>query len=84
MLSQVFRRLLKLLGTKNDLEAGLSWSLVRCFGEDSVANPHSLPQKVNCNSKIAVAFAVMDECFRPIIDHRSGINLIHNVVYNSG
>ncbi|XP_020256081.1 uncharacterized protein LOC109832971 isoform X2 [Asparagus officinalis] len=81
---KVFWQLQKLLGTKNDLEAVLSWRLIRRCGEDSPEHSCNLPQKAECNAKIAVAFAVMDECFRPIIDHRSGINLIHNVVYNCG
>lgn len=75
---KIFMQLKKLLGTKNELEAGLSWSIIKCFHDD-LCSPN---QKAEYNSKIAVAYAVMDECFLPIIDRRSGINLIHNVVYN--
>jgi len=80
---KVYRRLKKLLGTKNDIEAGFSWSLVRCFACQTTP-PKNKAQSVHCNSKTALAFAVMDECFRPHIDERSGINMIHNVVYNCG
>ncbi|XP_042402627.1 uncharacterized protein LOC121992374 isoform X1 [Zingiber officinale] len=79
----VFSGLQELLGTKHDIDAGLSWSVVRCFDDvDSSELALRSRQGVECNSKIAVAFAVMNECFLPIVDKRSGINLIHGVVYN--
>ncbi|RLM84964.1 uncharacterized protein C2845_PM04G03720 [Panicum miliaceum] len=81
---KVYRRLKKLLGTKNDIEAGFSWSLVRCFSIGQALPTKNKAQAVHCNSKTALAFAVMDECFQPHIDERSGINMIHNVVYNCG
>ncbi|KAG0497216.1 hypothetical protein HPP92_001907 [Vanilla planifolia] len=80
---KIFKQLQKLTGLKNELEGGFSWSIVRRF-----ENPSKIPSReslrVESNSKVAVAYAVMDECFVPIIDQRSGINLINNVVYNCG
>ncbi|THU65355.1 hypothetical protein C4D60_Mb05t02770 [Musa balbisiana] len=81
---KVFKRLQKILGIKNDLEAGFSWSVIRRFDEDAPKTPLKSHLIAECNSKIAVALAVMNECFLPIIDQRSGVNLIHNVVYNCG
>ncbi|XP_042412243.1 uncharacterized protein LOC122001524 isoform X1 [Zingiber officinale] len=81
---KVFRGLKKILGMKNDIESGFSWTVVRRFDEDSSKSPLQFHQTAESNSKIAVALAVMDECFLPIVDRRSGINLIHNVVYNCG
>ncbi|XP_020579672.1 uncharacterized protein LOC110024194 isoform X2 [Phalaenopsis equestris] len=78
---KVFKKLQKLIGVKNELEAGYSWSIIRRF-DDPSGSPSKLAKRVESNSKIAVAHAVIDECFLPIIDHRSGINLIDNVVYN--
>ncbi|KAG1333972.1 hypothetical protein COCNU_03G000910 [Cocos nucifera] len=81
---EIFERLQRLLGVKNDLESGFSWTLVQRFDEHLSEPACGLDQRAECNSKIAVALAVMHECFSPVIDQRSGINLIRNVVYNCG
>ncbi|XP_044965818.1 uncharacterized protein LOC123426104 [Hordeum vulgare subsp. vulgare] len=81
---KVYKRLKRLLGFKNNIEAGFSWSLVRCFADSEAAPMKRKAELVHCNSKTAVAFSVMNECFLPRIDERSGINIIHNVVYNCG
>ncbi|KAL6005252.1 hypothetical protein ACLOJK_005814 [Asimina triloba] len=82
---RIFAHLRKLLGLRNELEAGFSWTILQRFDEVSGTSTDGLvEQKVDCNSKLAVAFAVMDECFFPIIDRRTGFNLIRHVLYNFG
>ncbi|XP_010528637.1 PREDICTED: uncharacterized protein LOC104805694 [Tarenaya hassleriana] len=81
---ELFEGLQSLIGVKQELPEGFSWSFLRRFDLTTDVSNVEVSDKIVCNSKLAVAFSVMDECFSPLVDHRSGTNLLQNIVYNFG
>ncbi|CAH8293746.1 unnamed protein product [Eruca vesicaria subsp. sativa] len=64
---------------------GLSWTVLKCFQEDGKAHSaRRLALKAECNSKLAVALSIMEECFLSMVDPRTGIDMIPHVLYNWG
>uniref|UniRef100_A0A7N0TKU2 PHD-type domain-containing protein n=1 Tax=Kalanchoe fedtschenkoi TaxID=63787 RepID=A0A7N0TKU2_KALFE len=74
----------KFVGVKHDLGSGFSWSIIHRTDIESDTSLQDLAVRVECNSKLAISQEIMDECFLPIVDQRSGIDIIHHVVYNYG
>jgi hypothetical protein len=61
---------------------GFSWSLLKIHRDstDSSADIAALER----NAKLAVALGVLDECFNPVKDRRTGIDMLHQAVYSLG
>ncbi|KAG5546132.1 hypothetical protein RHGRI_018345 [Rhododendron griersonianum] len=74
------------IGLVNLLSDGFSWTLLRCiYGDQRVHSAQRfVALKAECNSKLAVALKIMEECFLPMVDPRTGIDMIPHVVYNWG
>ncbi|CAM8927078.1 unnamed protein product [Rhodiola kirilowii] len=81
---ELYETLQKFIGVKHDLGSGFSWSIIHRTDIGSDNSLQDLAVRVECNSKLAVSQEIMGECFLPIIDQRSGINIIQHVVYNYG
>ncbi|XP_051127267.1 increased DNA methylation 1-like [Andrographis paniculata] len=82
--SEIFEQIQVILGVRHELEDGYSYTILQHCPVSGNASCDDDSSKVECNSKLAIAFRVMDECFEPIIDERSGTNMIHNVIYSCG
>ncbi|KAG9149995.1 hypothetical protein Leryth_010057 [Lithospermum erythrorhizon] len=83
---EVYSGLQSRIGFKNSLPDCCSWTLLRCIPGDQKV--HSAQRfvalKAECNSKLAVALTIMEECFLPMVDQRTGIDMIPQVMYNWG
>ncbi|KAK1309676.1 hypothetical protein QJS10_CPA08g01199 [Acorus calamus] len=82
---EIYSGLHSRIGILNRLSDGFSWTILRCIhGEHSVHSAQKLALMADCNTKLAVALTIMEECFLPMVDPRTGINMIPHVLYNWG
>ncbi|KAI3668160.1 hypothetical protein L6452_43237 [Arctium lappa] len=80
---QIYEKLETYLGVKTELKEGFSFTLLKRFDldQDTKSNTQLM---IECNSRLAVAYSVLDEIFLPIVDRRSGIDMVKNMLYNCG
>lgn len=86
ILLQVYEGLRSRIGFVNLLSDGFSWSILKCIhGDQKVHSAQRfIALKAECNSKLAVALTIMEECFLPMVDPRTGIDMIPHVIYSWG
>jgi hypothetical protein len=68
---------------KHELEGGFCWTLLQRMEPDNL-DFKDLHLITECNSKIALAWEVLDECFTTIIDRHTQINIVQSVAYSRG
>ncbi|XP_019195727.1 PREDICTED: increased DNA methylation 1-like [Ipomoea nil] len=73
-----------LLGLKNELEEGYSWTLLRQLDHQHGVYIDEDYEITICHSKLAVAWRLMEDSFGQVIDSYTKINVIKNVIYNCG
>ncbi|KAK3198699.1 hypothetical protein Dsin_022114 [Dipteronia sinensis] len=80
---EIYSGLQSHVGIMNHIADGFSWTLLRCIHEDQkVLSAQRFVLKAECNSKLAVALTIMEECFQSMVDPRTGIDMIPHVLYN--
>ncbi|KAF8413759.1 hypothetical protein HHK36_001752 [Tetracentron sinense] len=73
------------IGVVNHIPDGFSWTLLRCIhGDQKVHTAQRFALMAECNSKLAVALTIMEECFLSMVDPRTGIDMIPHVLYSWG
>ncbi|XP_022777111.1 increased DNA methylation 1-like [Durio zibethinus] len=79
--TKIYEGLRDMLGVKNNLQDGLSWTLLQRTEQPFGSYKYN---KVQINSKVALAWLVMNECFLSTIDRHTRANIIQSIVYNRG
>ncbi|KAF8660041.1 hypothetical protein HU200_058127 [Digitaria exilis] len=73
------------VGTDNILDNGLSWSILRCNSDgQKLHSVQRIAYLAECNTKLAVALTLLEECFIRMVDPRTGVDMIPHVLYNKG
>lgn len=83
---KVYSGLHSRVGHMNLISDGFAWTLLRCIHGDkkNYSALRFVALKAECNLKLAVALTIMEECFLPMVDARTGIDMIPHVLYNWG
>ncbi|TVU36994.1 hypothetical protein EJB05_18956, partial [Eragrostis curvula] len=72
-----------MIGVTNTTEDGFSWALLK-IQKDELATSQDMPAVLESNVKLAVALGVLNECFNPVKDRRTRIDMLHQAVYSLG
>ncbi|RCV29197.1 hypothetical protein SETIT_5G464800v2 [Setaria italica] len=72
-----------MIGVTNPTEDGFSWALLKIQKDEPVSS-QDMPVVLECNLKLAVALGVLNECFNPVRDRRTKIDMLHQAVYSLG
>nr|XP_011460777.1 PREDICTED: uncharacterized protein LOC105350447 [Fragaria vesca subsp. vesca] len=82
---EVYSGLQSHVGYISHVVDGFSWTLLRCIHDDQkVHSAQRLALKAECNTRLAVALTVMEESFLSMVDPRTGIDMIPQVLYSWG
>nr|CAB3475550.1 unnamed protein product [Digitaria exilis] len=77
--SKLYAQLSDMIGVMNPTQDGFSWSLLK-IQKDA----QDMPLVLENNLKLAVALGVLNECFNPVKDRRTKIDMLHQAVYSLG
>ncbi|KAF8642177.1 hypothetical protein HU200_067440 [Digitaria exilis] len=78
-LPSLYAQLSDMIGVMNPTQDGFSWSLLK-IQKDA----QDMPLVLENNLKLAVALGVLNECFNPVKDRRTKIDMLHQAVYSLG
>ncbi|KAK3008958.1 hypothetical protein RJ639_014041, partial [Escallonia herrerae] len=80
----VKEKLGRIVGEENQLDDGYTWTLLQRTDSDPNVCPDDLYRGTICNSKLGVAWRLINECFEPVIDRHTSVDMIQSVVYSCG
>ncbi|PWA38653.1 Acyl-CoA N-acyltransferase [Artemisia annua] len=80
---EIHTKLNESFGKKMQLQDGFSFSLLKSYDLRKRLNKID-PIKAECKPKLAKAFDILNQCFRPSVDAINNTNIIQHLMYNRG
>uniref|UniRef100_A0A0D9W543 DNA 3'-5' helicase n=1 Tax=Leersia perrieri TaxID=77586 RepID=A0A0D9W543_9ORYZ len=81
-LCNIYTNLRSRVGIPNHIGDGFSCTILRNNGDQRVSKAADIAILAECNMKLVIALSIMEECFLPVIDARTGIDIIPPILYN--
>ncbi|ONK58028.1 uncharacterized protein A4U43_C09F7200 [Asparagus officinalis] len=82
---EVYMGLQSRIGEMICIGDGFYRTILKCNHDDQkIHSAQKIALMAECHAKLAVALTIMEECFMPMIDPRTGINMIPHILYNWG
>lgn len=82
---EIFVGLHSHVGIENIIDNELSWSVLKCCSDGyRLHSARKIAHMTECNTKLAVALTLLEECFIRMVDPRTGVDMIPHVLYNKG
>ncbi|XP_039772911.1 uncharacterized protein LOC120641022 isoform X2 [Panicum virgatum] len=70
------------VGVPDHMDDGFSCTILHNNGDQKVRTAAEIALMAECNMKLMIALSIMEECFLPILDPRTGIDIIPSILYN--
>ncbi|KAJ8483884.1 hypothetical protein OPV22_016369 [Ensete ventricosum] len=82
---EVYLGLRSLVGVMNCVGDGFSSTVLRLnHGDKKLQSAEEIAVVAECNMKLAIALNIMEECFLPMVDLKTRIDMIPHILYNWG
>ncbi|XP_034604524.1 uncharacterized protein [Setaria viridis] len=70
------------VGVPDHMDDGFCCTILHNNGDQKVRTAAEIALMAECNMKLMIALSIMEECFLPILDPRTGIDIIPSILYN--
>lgn len=79
---QIYTSMRSRVGMPDHLDDGFSCTILRNNDDQKVHLVSDIALLAECNMKLIIALSILEECFLPIFDPRTGVDIMPPVVYN--